>query len=195
MKRQGLVILIVCLAAIPALSLSNFINLGYNIQSVPDNEYSRRGIGVVYTHLGGEGSGFYAQIAPFFATSWKSYGVVGKFSDYDLLGIGLPFTLGYGHDFNFGQMGLILGGGFFASAYIERDSYYGSLYYNSAAGVGAGAHFYFQPGSGSLVINAGVDFAWTPLYLYGDTDYGFGEFSVPDKKYNTNINVGVGFRR
>ena len=194
MKRMGLVLLIALLAAIPALASSNLINLGYNIQWVPDDEYSRQGIGVVFTHLGGEKAGFYAQLAPFLATSWKSYGVVGKFSDYDLLGIGLPFTLGYGHDFNFGRMGLLLGGGFFGSAYVQHSSAYGFLYYNSAAGLGAGAHFYFQPGSGSLVINAGLDFAWTPLYLYGDTDWGFGELFFLEKRFNANINVGIGFR-
>lgn len=194
MKRLWLVLLIVTSAALPALSSSNLLNLGYNLQMSPGDDFTRRSVSLVYTFLGGEKSGFYAQLAPFFALSYKYGGIVTSYHDYGVLGGGLNLTLGYGHDFNFGSLGLILGGGFFVSPYVQYEPDYGYLYYNSAAGLGAGAHLYFRPGTGSFIINGGLDFAWTPFYLYGDTDWGFGDVSLLEKKFNLNLNVGIGFR-
>jgi len=193
-KRMVLVVLISVLAGLPALASGRLLNLGYNIQTDGDSKFSRQSIGLVYTCLKGGNSGFYSQVAPYYALSWKSGGALYKYSDWETVGAGLTFTLGYGKDLNFGKFGVLVGGGFFGNLYAQYNSYWDYLYYNAAAGVGGGAHAYFQPGAGSFVINLGLDAAWRPLEGYGYTDTGFGEFLFEMGDFNFNLNAGIGWR-
>jgi hypothetical protein len=196
MKKLILVMAISVMVVMPVLANSSLINLGYNVQLYTDYDYSRQGIGAVFTCLAGQTSGFYSQFAPFIALSSRSGGSVFNYLQNQVWGAGLNFTLGYGGDIPLGAgLGVILGGGFFGTVYGSYDSYWDYLYYEAAAGAGGGAHLYFQPGKGSLLLNIGIDAAWRPLEVWGDTDWGFEGFAFEKGEFNININAGIGFRR
>ncbi len=187
------VMLAVC-AVPPALANPSLINLGYNVQAYPEIEFSRRGLGSVVTLVTGEPGGFYVQLASFTVMSSKSSGTVSSWLEGNRFGSGLNFVLGYGLDINFGKMGIIVGGGFFGTiyTYYNLDSDY--FYYEDAGGPGGGVNFYFQPGSGPLVVNAGLNVAWRPFTISGNSEWGFNGFEFESRDYNLNINAGIGFR-
>jgi len=126
--------------------------------------------------------------------SSKSSGTVSSWLEGNRFGSGLNFVLGYGLDINFGKMGIIVGGGFFGTiyTYYNLDSDY--FYYEDAGGPGGGVNFYFQPGSGPLVVNAGLNVAWRPFTISGNSEWGFNGFEFESRDYNLNINAGIGFR-
>ena len=195
MKKIFLVLLLGALVAIPVLANATLINLGYNVLRYSE-DYSERGIGPVFTFLAGQQSGFYAQLAPFYSTSWKWFDTVVKYGDNpDLYGGGLSFTLGYGRDFNFGEMGVLVGGGLFVLGFAWVDTYWEDFGADLGFGPGGGAHFYFKPGEGRLILNAGLDVAWRPVYAWGSDDAGYGGFEFEKGNSNVNLNAGIGFRR
>ena len=211
MKRVALGIVMI-VVAIPLFANVTLINLGYNVhayRNVSDPyfgelDFSRLGTGPVFTFFVGRKNGFYAQLAPFLATgeavAFTTGRTVYSYRDTALTGGGLNLVLGYGRDINFGKMGILLGAGLFGSGYVLLESYYGEwepLFLLAApVGAGAGAHFYFMPGTGRLVLNAGVDLAWRPFKV-GDPDWGSyrGGPSIAPNEYNVNLNAGIGFRR
>lgn len=194
MKRLLILVLVLAAVVFPAAAKTNLINFGYNIHGKID-EYegvSLRSIGVDFISLKGDSSGFYSQINPYFGMSVKGSGGINKLSDFDETLVGSNFILGYGGDINFGNMGLILGGGLFLDAnywwYATFDTYQISL----SAGLGVGANFYFQPGEGNLVVNAGLTLAWRPYtyYLWESSE----DAIFDGGKTNANFNIGVGWR-
>jgi len=194
MKRIVIVAVIAALATLPASASDLLLNLGYNLQQ-SGLTFSRRSISFVFTSLGGDAGGFYAQVAPYFALSSKSWEFFGSYAtnycENDIWGGGLTFTLGYGRDFNYGQFGLLVGGGFFGNLYVQHDTYSEHLYYDLAAGIGGGAHLYFQPGKGPVGFNVGLDMAWRPVEGYG---YAIEGFDYVPEDFNFNFNAGITIR-
>ncbi len=195
MKRLMILVLILAAVVFPVAAKTTLINLGYNIHGKIDESegVKLRSIGVDFIFLKGDSTGFYSQINPYYGTSVKgSSGWINKLSDFDETLIGSNFILGYGGDINFGNMGLILGGGLFLDAnywwYANWDTFQISL----SAGLGIGANFYFQPGEGNLVINAGLSLAWRPYtyYIWEFSD----EAYFDGGKTNANLNIGIGWR-
>ena len=211
MKKMALGIAMV-VVAVSVFANVTLINLGHNVhayRNVPDHYYygefdfSRLGIGPVFTFFVGRKNGFYAQLAPFLATGYVAEFPEGRwvhsygFHDVPpfVPGGGLNLVLGYGRDINFGKMGILLGAGPFGSGYFLHYPGYPD-WFLASLGVGAGAHYYFKPGSRRLVLNAGVDLAWRPLKV-SDPDWGSydGGPSIVPNEYNVNFNAGIGFRR
>ncbi|RKX97592.1 MAG: hypothetical protein DRZ90_05745 [Spirochaetes bacterium] len=194
MKKLLIFVLVLVAVVFPAAAKTNLINLGYNIHGKIDEieEVNLRSIGVDFIFLSGDSAGFYSQINPYFGMSVKGPGGINKLSDFDETLFGSNFILGYGGDINFGNMGLILGGGLFLDAnywwYANWDTFQISL----SAGLGIGANFYFQPGEGNLVINAGLSLAWRPYtyYIWESSE----EAYFDSGKTNANFNIGVGWR-
>ena len=193
MKKLALVVVAMVVVVSPILAGATLINVGYNVHAFEAHSYyhsvseSSRGIGPVFTFFAGRKNGFYAQLAPFAITD-SAYFTPGYWFPADYAR-GLNLVLGYGRDINFGKMGILLGGGPFASGLLltylgHQDDIRASV------GAGAGAHYYFSPGSGRLVLNAGVNVAWRPFSIGNFHDPTFAE-----NEYNYNINAGIGFRR
>jgi len=138
-------------------------------------------------------------VVPYLNTAIKVEGIDAiKLWKNDLFGAGLNFTLGYGMDYhNVEEYGLVFGGGFFGDVFFQYDSYWEYLYYNAKFGVGGGLRFYYLINGdrevSPLSVNAGLDLAWHPLYLYGYSDTGFGEFSFDWQKFTYIISLGVGY--
>ncbi len=193
MKKVLVLVLVLTALVFPVAAKTNLINFGYNIHGkfLESEELRARSIGVDFIGLKGDTSGFYSQINPYYGMSLKGTGGVAKFSDYEGSNLfGMNMILGYGGDLNFGNMGLILGGGLYLDGYYFTDAGFDAI--GLSAGLGAGANFYFQPGAGNFVINAGLTFAWRP-YTYYISD-GYEEGSFDGGKTNTNFNIGVGWR-
>ncbi len=192
MKKVLFILLLAVLLIVPVSAKTNLLNLGYNIHGkyFEWEGLKLRSIGLSYTHLGGDTTGFYAQINPYFGLSERYEGVTNKLSDYGITVIGSNFILGYGGDINFGSMGLILGGGLFLDALY--DDYSGGYVMIFSTGLGVGANFYFQPGAGNFVVNAGLSLAWRPFSVYVYEFDSFEEFDAG--KTNVNFNIGVGWR-
>jgi hypothetical protein len=87
-------------------------------------------------------------------------------------------------------MGLIIGGGLFLGGnyYIDSSDYI--MDFN--IGFGLGANFYFYPGDGNFVINAGLSFALTP-WSFAFSEYGSEDYTDWGMT-NTNFNIGIGWR-
>jgi len=189
MKRYFILVLVFATVVFPLAAKTNLINFGYNIHG-KYNEWDglkMRSMGVDFIHVGGDRSGFYSQINPYYGMSLKdSDGYVVELSDIGTTLIGLNSILGYGGDLNFGSMGLIIGGG------IYLDVYAVDTLLAFSSGLGLGANFYFQPGAGNFVINAGLSFAWRP-YTYYLSDISSEEI-FDGGKTNTNFNIGLGWR-
>ncbi len=191
MKKMLVLVLVLSAFVFPLTAKTNLINFGYNIHGkyYGVEDLKLRSIGVDFIHLGGETSGFYSQVNPYFGMSFKGSGGTAKLSDYGESLFGSNFILGYGGDLNFGSMGLILGGGLF----LDGNYYTDSIDYILAlsTGLGFGANFYFQPGSGTFILNAGLSLAWRP-YTYFITEYN-SEGLFDGGKTNTNFNIGIGW--
>jgi hypothetical protein len=195
MKKVCLIVLLLALLALPLFAKVTLINLGYNVVRYDPN-WTERGIGPVFTFCTGIESGFYAQVAPWFATSEKFFGVVYKYSDYEgLFGGGLNFTLGYGRDFDLGEMGVLVGGGFSAASFFWVDQEYGDFFADAGLGPGAGAHFYYKLNDGRTILDFGLNVIWRPLSGSGGTGMGYNGIEFNEKYFNININAGIGFRR
>ncbi len=193
MKRFLCIAILAVVVTLPVAASDFLVNVGFNVQADMEWDFSRRSVSVVFTSLGSDSGGFYWQVAPYFALSSKSGASTTSYLENDLWGGGLTFTLGYGRDINLGQFGVILGGGFFGNLYAQYNTYMDYLYYNPAAGIGGGAHAYFQL-QGGMILNAGLDAAWRPLHVYG-SDSGFGEVLFQPRGFNVNINAGIGTKR
>lgn len=195
MKKILIVVLLLTALAFPLAAKTNLLNFGYNVQGdfLGVDGQKLRAIGIDYTYLGGDKTGFYFQANPYYATSVKNgSGDVFKLSDYDEQSFGSNFIFGFGGDLNFGRFGLILGGGVFLDFnYYEWQTYEYSMF-TMTAGLGAGLNFYYHLGSKNFLINAGFSGAWRPLtYWFDDADSGSETFSGQS---NFNFNIGVGWR-
>ena len=195
MKRLALVVAVMVVVSFPVLANATLINLGYNVHAYRDSDFSRLGIGPVFTFFVGETNGFYAQLAPFWATGPRSGSTTYRYRNLDPVGGGLNFLLGFGRDISFGPMGLLVGGGLFGAGYALYNTWSENLLYIAGAGPGGGLHFYFRPGPGRLLLNLGVNAAWRPFKVWGTTDWGFEGFHFEKGEFNYNINAGIGFRR
>ncbi len=192
MKKIVLLVLLLSVVILPAMAKTSLLNLGYNVQGDfwGADGLKLRSVSLNYTRMGGDTSGFYSQINPYVGLSFKnSAGSVFKLSDYNELLVGGNFILGYGGDINFGPFGLLIGGGLF----IDLQYYdYGGYTFSLLSGLGVGANFYFQPGTGTFVLNAGMNFAWHP-WAYEIYDGGSGSYSNYGMG-SANFNIGVGWR-
>jgi len=194
MKKALLILVLVAIAVLPATANTTLVNLAYNVHndifgfSDLYDGLHLRSVGLSITGLNADDFGFYGQANPYYGLSFKNVSVA-KLSDYDEMLIGSNFLLGYGGDFNFGPMGLLIGGGLF----LDLNYYdFGTSWFNVTAGLGLGANVYFQPGMGNLVVNAGLTAAISPwgywIYDGGSEDYtNWGMTTI-------NLNVGVGWR-
>ena len=192
MKKAVFIVLLVTLAVLPVAAKSTLVNLGYNVQ----NDFwgfdgvKARSISVNITSVGGDTSGFYFQANPYLGLSFKnSIGTVFKLSDYDETLFGSNFLIGYGGDVNFGAFGILLGGGLFLDAQYYD---YGGYTFTVLAGFGLGANFYFQPGSGNFIVNAGLNMALHP-WAFESYDTGSGSYTNWGMS-TVNFNIGVGWR-
>jgi hypothetical protein len=190
--KKVLVLTVVLVAfAFPLAAKTNLINFDYGIHGKywGVEDYSLRSIGVDFINLRGDGAGLYSQINPYYALSEKYQGTVYKHSDYGVLSAGINMIFGYGGDINFGSTGLLLGGGLYGD--FNYYSYVGEVF-SLTGGLGLGANFYYQPGTGSFLVNAGITLAWTPwTYRFNDTD------SISESNYGMtyiNFNIGIGWR-
>ncbi len=192
MKKILILVLVLVAISFPLAAKTNLINIGYNVQGDfwGFDGVKLRSISLNSINLKGDTTGFYYQINPYFGLSFKNEAsTVFKLSDYDEMVVGSNFILGYGGDLNFGPMGVLLGGGaFFDVQYYD----FGSYTFTMLSGLGLGAHFYFQPGSGNFVVNAGLTLAWHPwAYEIYETDSGsYTNYSMT----TANFNIGVGWR-
>ena len=196
MKKALIVlfVVLVCTAALPAKT--NMLNLGVSVSPYldwPMDTYVTRDVSLSWTRLGSDTFGFYSQLNPYIAMSGKNKvsDTTWKFSDYDWMGAGLETVLGWGGDFNFGPLGLVVGGG----GYVDIN--YFSLTYDYmflSLGLGAGVNVYFQPGSGSFLLNAGLTAAWKPYFTYTDltNDYNYSDFQ--NGRFDVTFSVGIGWR-
>jgi len=192
MKKILILVLVMTALVFPLAAKTNLINFGYTVQGkyLDIDDFSSRSLGVDFIGLKGDTVGFYYQMNPYFTTSFKSGDDVIKASDIDAFVFGSGFLFGFGGDLNFGKMGLILGGGLFAN--LDYLDLIGSYQFTVNLGMGLGANFYFQPGEGNFVINAGISFALTPwAFAFDDTDsYDYTDWGMT----NTNFNIGIGWR-
>ena len=190
--KKGLAFLVaLAIVAMPMAAKTILVNAAYNVH----NDYSGiddlhvRSIGMSLSFMKGEDSGIYAQVNPYFGLSMKGTSVV-KFSDVDQTLLGANFLIGYGGDLNFGTMGILLGGGLFAD--LNSYQYAAGSTFLFSTGLGLGANFYFQPGEGNLVLNAGLMAAVSP-WTFWSNDYVSDNYT--DWGQSTiNVNVGVGWR-
>ena len=192
MKKSLILVLVLVAIVFPVAAKTNLLNLGYNVHGeyLGYEGWKLRSVSLNYTHLKADKSGFYSQINPYYGLSFKNpFSDVIKLSDVDEMVVGANFLLGYGGDLNFGPMGLLLGGGIF----IDMQYYeYGSYTFTVLSGFGLGANFYFQPGSGTFVINAGLNLAWNP-WAYEVYETGSGSYTNYGMT-TTNFNIGIGWR-
>ncbi len=195
MKKILVLVLVLVAIALPLTAKTNLINFGYGVHGDywGVEKLKIRSIGVDFIHVGGETQGFYSQLNPYFATSFKNPdGSTFKFSDSTESIFGANTILGYGGDFNFGQFGIILGGGVFLDFNYYNESSSGVYIFSISSGIGLGSNFYFQPGSGNFVVNAGLTLAWRPWAFYmSEID------STSETNFTmtyTNFNIGIGWR-
>lgn len=192
MKKSLILVLVMVAIVFPVTAKTNLVNFGYNVHGKfwDYDDLNLRSVGVNFITLKSDKAGFYTQINPYYSMSFKDSGVVYKFSDLDYLGVGGNFIFGYGGDLNFGNMGLILGGGLFVDLnYISNSIDYA---FTISTGLGFGANFYFQPGTGNMVINAGLALSWRP-WAYEINEYDAFDYTNY-KMTNTNFNIGIGWR-
>ena len=195
MKKVLVLIVVLVAISFPLSAKTNLLNFGYGVHGDywGIDQFRARSIGVDYIRMGGEAHGFYSQLNPYFTTSVKfPDGSTMKLSDSTESIFGMNTILGYGGDINFGQMGIILGGGVFVDFNYFNESVSAAYLFSISSGLGIGGNFYFQPGSGSFVINAGLTLAWRPWAYYmneidsnTDTNYGMTY---------SNFNIGIGWR-
>jgi hypothetical protein len=191
MKRAVILVLVLVAVILPVAGKTNLINIGYNVHgNVWNTEGLKlRSVSLNFINMKQDSAGFYSQITPYYGLSLKNVNVA-KFSDYDEMVFGSNFLFGYGGDLNFGKMGLLLGGGLFLDMnYYNWDPGY---LFTISTGLGLGANFYFQPGAGKFVVNAGLNLAWNPwafqMWDGGDETY------TNYKATNANFNIGIGWR-
>ena len=179
----------------PVAAKTNLLNFAFDIHGdvFGIDVRNSRSIGVDFIHLGGDTMGFYSQINPYITTSFKntSTGTVTKLSDYDEVFIGANTIFGFGGDINFGELGLILGGGLCLD--LNYYSYSGGGVFTFLTGFGLGANFYFQPGGSSFVLNAGLGLAITP-WAFESYESGYTGNYKNWGMTNVSINFGIGWR-
>lgn len=192
MKKVVILVLVLMALVFPLAAKTNLINFGYNVTGrfFGYEDRALRSVGVDFINLKGDSVGLYTQFNPYYALSQKINGVVYKHSDYDITSAGLNLILGYGGDLNFGSMGLIIGGGAYGDFNFFTDSVVDT--FTLTGGLGLGANFYYQPGDGTFVINAGLTFSWTP-WSYQTNEYASVTYT-DYKMTNTNFNIGIGWR-
>ncbi len=190
MKKVLVFITVLVIMAMPLAAKTTLLNLGYNIHNDfwGIDDLHLRSIGLSVSTLKNDDAGLYAQVNPYYGLSFKNISVA-KLSDYDETLIGSNFIVGYGGDLNFGSMGLLLGGGLFSDLFYYD---YGYSSFTVSAGFGFAANLYFQPGSGNIVINAGIMAAISPWTFYiidsnSDNYTNWGQSTV-------NLNIGIGWR-
>ena len=195
MKKASIVSILILVFNFPAAAKTNLLNFAFDVHGdiFGNGYYNSRSIGGDFIHLGGDTIGFYSQINPYFTTSFKitSTGTVTKLSDYDEVFVGINSIFGLGGDINFGEMGLILGGGLCLDA--NYYAYSGGGVFTFLYGVGLGTNFYFQPGTGSFVLNAGLGLALTP-WAFRSYQSGYTGNYESWNMTNFSINFGIGWR-
>ena len=199
MKKILLPVFIMVAAAVTLPAKTELLNMSYSRYSgwlgIDDGSLSSIGLSVVGIY----DNNFYFQLNGNYGLSYKLYGTEVSLIGYDYLQVGgINTILGVGHDFNFGPIGLVLGGGIFGDFNLikiqdlEYSPYSGVLetanYYYLTGGLGLGANFYIK--FGNFVINAGVMGAWNPLsYSFGNS-YSGSERAI--NLYQTQYSAGIG---
>ncbi len=192
MKKIGLLVLLVFLAVMPLTAKTSLMNIGYNIQTHfwSIDPVSLHSIGFNYTSMKGDTQGLYFQANPYFGLSFKNKN--GSSSSIVSGGetlLGGSFLGGYGADINFGSFGIVVGGGGLADMNMYLGTGFMSI--TMLAGLGLGANAYFQPSSGNLIIDAGINAGWHPFgWVFGDIQGDFRDFGM----FTINIHAGIGFR-
>ncbi len=152
MKKVLVLIVVLVAISFPLSAKTNLLNFGYGVHGDywGIDQFRARSIGVDYIRMGGEAHGFYSQLNPYFTTSVKfPDGSTMKLSDSTESIFGMNTILGYGGDINFGQMGIILGGGVFVDFNYFNESVSAAYLFSISSGLGIGgnliAPFLFVP--------------------------------------------------
>ncbi len=204
MKKILLLIFIMVAAAVTLPAKTELLNVSYSRYTgwLGVDEYSLSSMGL--TVVGIYDNNFYFQLNGYYGLSWEAYGTEFSLIEYDYLQAGgINVILGVGHDFNFGPIGLVLGGGIFGDFNLiqiqnQWYSYYSGVretanYYYLTGGLGLGANFYIK--FGNFVINAGVMGAWNPLtYSFGNS-YSGSERATNLYQMQLSAGLGIGWSR
>ncbi len=207
-KRILLLVFIMAATAITLPAKTELLNVGYNYYNswlgVDDSKLSSIGLSFVGIY----DNNFYFQLNFNYGMSYEMNGIEVDMTKNDQLQVGgISTILGIGHDFNFGIMGLVLGGGVFCDFNITQlelpsYSYYSSSYYYSTTtttatykyltgGLGLGVNAYIK--FNNFVINVGLMGAWNPLSYSCDHSYGELEETINRSQTQYSANIGIGW--
>ncbi len=204
MKKILLLVFVTVAAAVTLPAKTELLNLTYSHYNswlgIDDARLTSVGLSVVGVY----DNNFYFQFNGTYGISYEINGNQVILTDYDYLQVGgLSTILGFGHDFNFGLIGLVLGGGVFGDfnlTQLKTPSY--NYYYNSSntqnyfyltGGLGVGANFYIK--FGNFVINAGVMAAWNPLTYSFSNSYSGSEEATNLSQMQLSAGLGIGWSK
>ena len=157
-KRILLLVFMMAATAITLPAKTELLNVGYNYYhnwlGIDDSKLSSIGLSFVGLY----NNKFYFQLNFNYGMSYEANGIEVDLSKYEQLQVGgFSTILGIGHDFNYGILGFVLGGGVFCDLNVTRLELpnSSSSYYYSTTTI---ASYTYLTGGLGLGINAYIKF-------------------------------------
>lgn len=210
MKKYVLMVFIAMLVVITLPAKTELLNFGYNYyndwRSVEGAKLSSIGLSITGVY----DNNFYFQFNLNYGVDYEVDGTsidITALDDFTVAGFST--ILGVGHNFQFGPVGLIIGGGLFGdfnlSTYTRKTAEYSYTeikiieteenYYYLTGGLALGVNIYIKPGE-NFVVNAGVMAAWNPLTSSFDNVYSTTSSRFKNEAQSQfSANIGIGWSK